>query len=409
MRETYPIVKIPSEIKKIIDWNPLEDEQPKKPSLPVRPPAISDPTLPAKPVEPKIEKDSLGCLSVFFIVPIIFLFSLANNQKHSEFWGVVAWGLILAFIYFFFKIVNKNQESEQKYNIDRTKYPKELELWKDKCEEIKKKYEMELKEQDSAYKLELDLFEKVHLEHYKREVEKFEEYRQSEAARSKIQLQKIRRLKEYLSKIKNIKDFESNFKPTKGVSEQDFHDFIIKKLALYRDGDRVKLYTEKTAPNSYYLPDILFEFRIGNQFLRVDIEIDEPYVGKDGTPIHYIESNDKTRDAYFLINSWIVIRFAEEQIVKNPDECFHFILYTLHDCIFYGKKYWQEEIIPLLPIIKRWTEAEAHAMAFRRYRNTYIKKDFIENLPLEDEIKEPKPYESPYPEIDADEDNNLPF
>lgn len=54
--------------------------------------------------------------------------------------------------------------------------------------------------------------------------------------------------------------------------------------------------------------------------LGIQVEIDEPYVGKSREP-HHCSDNDKdtNRDRYFLAQGWVIIRFSEKQVVTNPE------------------------------------------------------------------------------------------
>ena len=82
--------------------------------------------------------------------------------------------------------------------------------------------------------------------------------------------------------------------------------------------NRIKVNTCFGYSNSPYEPDFVFFDEETN--LHIDIEIDEPYIYSSKEPIHYIGVDDN-RNNYFVSNNWIVIRFAEEQIVKTPIEC----------------------------------------------------------------------------------------
>lgn len=54
--------------------------------------------------------------------------------------------------------------------------------------------------------------------------------------------------------------------------------------------------------------------------LGIQVEIDEPYVGKTREP-HHCWDNDKdtNRDQYFTGEGWVIIRFSERQVVTNPE------------------------------------------------------------------------------------------
>lgn len=81
--------------------------------------------------------------------------------------------------------------------------------------------------------------------------------------------------------------------------------------------------------NQPYEPDIiLFDNELN---LFIDIEIDEPYDGYFRYPRHFrdrehiLKGKDRVRDLFFAESGWVVIRFTEKQIYKQPDECILFI------------------------------------------------------------------------------------
>ncbi|PSB14133.1 hypothetical protein C7B65_26755 [Phormidesmis priestleyi ULC007] len=70
-----------------------------------------------------------------------------------------------------------------------------------------------------------------------------------------------------------------------------------------------------------FTPDVILHIPSLN--LWIDIEVDEPWFLSDSgqkEPIHYIGKDDY-RDQQFYDARWIVIRFAEEQIAKQPASC----------------------------------------------------------------------------------------
>ena len=127
-----------------------------------------------------------------------------------------------------------------------------------------------------------------------------------------------------------------------------------------------------SANESFFYPDIVVKCGC---FL-IDIEIDEPYELQDGSPIHYIDENnfgicvDTNRNSFFTRNEWSVIRFAEEQVIKQPYECLKIIV----DFIESTLKGEQFNInATALVRTKKWTKEESHRMAYKKYRNTYLK------------------------------------
>ncbi len=137
---------------------------------------------------------------------------------------------------------------------------------------------------------------------------------------------------------------------------------------------------------NYFYPDLLLIDH--NSSIVIDIEIDEPYSIKDGTPIHYVCTNEdedgyaytakeEYRNRYLAGKGIIVVRFAEEQVVKYPNECLYLLSQIVVKAINYNGKTpidfndcltnWVEEMN-----VCRWTENEAIVMAENKHRKTYL-------------------------------------
>ncbi len=143
----------------------------------------------------------------------------------------------------------------------------------------------------------------------------------------------------------------------KGRYEESF--YLLLKNAF---GEKVVNSIEFTLPNgNAFVPDAAYINR--STGLCIDIEIDEPYSLPEGKPIHYIGIDDY-RNNYFAQKGWFVVRFAEEQIAKYPNECIRFIKAFI-DNLIVGK-------IPTFDYpISRWTMAESYEMANKGYRSSY--------------------------------------
>ena len=108
--------------------------------------------------------------------------------------------------------------------------------------------------------------------------------------------------------------------------------------------------------------------------LSLIIEIDEPYVSKNKfKSYHCLNNSDEyQRDIFLLTQNLIVLRFAEEQIVRYPRSCcltVANILWQLTGNLEY--LYTTNQIKPL-PSIKRWTSIQARKMWKRNYRQKYL-------------------------------------
>lgn len=181
----------------------------------------------------------------------------------------------------------------------------------------------------------------------------------------------------YTSKKKNI-FFTSAISPIKvdryytkkGISEDSFYNHLYKAFGN-------KILKNHTIPfevnRSGYMPDFVFFDKKSN--LCIDIEIDEPYTNIDGVfcPIHYCYENgdiDADRNKFFVQNGWIVIRFAEEQIIKFPDQCINFLKKVISslDVGIETNPNWKIN----LGKIPRFTEESAKDMIDRLHRDSYL-------------------------------------
>jgi hypothetical protein len=174
---------------------------------------------------------------------------------------------------------------------------------------------------------------------------------------------------------------ENNFYSalSKYFPDRVYKDFGLKYRELNNhDADEISTDSFDVG-HEYYVPDITYFDREKN--ILIDIEIDEPYIYSNGEPIHFIENEkDILRNNFFSDNCWIVIRFAEEQVINNTLECIETIKMVLESIFIIGGDleyvhYPLEESILLYEkewIVRRWNEQEAINMAKEKYRDTYL-------------------------------------
>ncbi|MEN9442816.1 MAG: hypothetical protein RLZ33_2893, partial [Bacteroidota bacterium] len=194
-------------------------------------------------------------------------------------------------------------------------------------------------------------------------------------------------LKIYLSKIfeDNVSvnvDFKrlnkSLGKVSKGVSENDFFELLKRELNEYQMDNM----SEINFGSFSLFPDILIKsIKYG---IYIAIEIDEPYVGFNGKPIHFLEGSDDFRDKNFLDFGLSIIRFAEIQIVEQPQECVNLIR-DIFECVHNREK---EHSFNALKKVKCWSKDEAHEMAFKQARLTYLPSKYHEKIKFETYSKE---------------------
>ena len=141
--------------------------------------------------------------------------------------------------------------------------------------------------------------------------------------------------------------------------------------------------------NETYDTDLIYWVPEINLF--INIEIDEPYDLESKNPKHSIidtnvygnknpklTSLDDTRDKFFRDNNWIVIRFAEEQIIKYPRKCYESIIWvaSFFSSPLYNFKDFDYYFNWNIPTKDKWSKEEAMVMASQDYRKTYLKDHF---------------------------------
>lgn len=157
---------------------------------------------------------------------------------------------------------------------------------------------------------------------------------------------------------------------TKGYTEDLFKSFLLInfKNTLQIFDDRFVLHKENQNP---YEPDFSLIDEKNGLNLFIDIEIDEPYDSISRQPTHCIGDN-KQRDTFFKNRGWIVIRFAEIQIFKEPLKCCKLISQVIKsvNSTFLIKEQ-LASIDDLLPI-KQWDKSQALLWAKTNYREDYL-------------------------------------
>jgi hypothetical protein len=175
------------------------------------------------------------------------------------------------------------------------------------------------------------------------------------------------KLKQLLSGTKSP-DAENQISK-QGALEQAFYE----KLNSYFP-EKIQLEKGLLKPNGFvYTPDFIYFDPQSN--LHIDIEVDEPYTPKTGhpkKPIHYLESeSDHKRNQFFLDKTWLVIRFAEEQVKRYPDSCCKVIAQTIAKLLDDDSILAPFQDVAELEPVRRWTRQEAEEMADIRYRSSY--------------------------------------
>ena len=131
-------------------------------------------------------------------------------------------------------------------------------------------------------------------------------------------------------------------------------------------------------------PDIaMIEKKNGNN-VRIDIEIDEPYVGATRKPIH-CGGEDYMRDTYFVDRGWVVIRFSEYQVHTREIDCLKFIAYiiqTIDSQYVFSTELKMPHYLQKEP---SWDLLQAQKWEKERYREKYLGHEFGE-IPEDEEV-----------------------
>lgn len=242
-------------------------------------------------------------------------------------------------------------------------------------------------------------------EKYKRDLANFNELKNKLNNSPSLQTyQRKKFLNDYFKKSRGyfIRSSTTNLR---GISENYFYSVLDKEfddLHIVRGG-QIKLDNQKDSIG-YYSCDFILEDDVG---LKVNLEIDEPYIGQSRNPIHYIDV-DKDRDNIYLENGWIVVRFTERQVIFYPHECCQIIM-DLFEQIYDVEKE-RIDIDTNQIREKRWTENEASMLEWDKYRENYI-RDHPGKISIED-LKSEKNYLNPLEEQiwkDRHKNDDLPF
>lgn len=154
----------------------------------------------------------------------------------------------------------------------------------------------------------------------------------------------------------------------KGYKENDFFNEIKLQIHDIELTNNVHM----VIPNfsKPYEPDIvLFDKKLN---LYIDVEIDEPYDGFYRYPTHNFRAEvyfkqDNIRDLFFTESGWVVIRFTEKQVHKQPNECIDYIknvINSIHNNEF--------NKTPKCELENQWNENQCTQWQLNNYRENYL-------------------------------------
>ena len=157
----------------------------------------------------------------------------------------------------------------------------------------------------------------------------------------------------------------------KGYKEHDFYEAIITKIPEIEVA--IDLHMAIPFYNKPYEPDIVLVDTSLN--LYIDIEIDEPYDGYYRFPTHeFIEDEktgyvkkDDTRDLFFTESGWVVIKFTEQQVHLQEQQCIALIKDVLNSIRNY-----RLEQTSNCASETQWTYQQAVRWQKENYREKYL-------------------------------------
>ncbi|MBR4214698.1 MAG: hypothetical protein IKR94_05215 [Bacteroidales bacterium] len=147
--------------------------------------------------------------------------------------------------------------------------------------------------------------------------------------------------------------------------------------------------------NPCFVPNYIVS--VSDRRLYIDVEIDVPYDIESGEPISFkgtpANPNDEsfskqTHDHFFEKEGWVVIRFAEEQIINQPVSCCKYIAQTIYEILGDDSVLQKFNTVDNLQSLDTWSYQQCIELSENHYRQKYlgIKEGVAEEIPQEDSI-----------------------
>jgi hypothetical protein len=174
------------------------------------------------------------------------------------------------------------------------------------------------------------------------------------------------------------KTVKPDINSTQSQTRSKAEDYFLKYLKqFFADRIHADVMLNRRGYGNPYKPD--FAYFDASENVCVAIEVDEPYYwneekGHSEAKHSLGKIQDDFYNNYFLEQGWIVIRFSEEQAVKQPEACCKIVAKTIHSII---EKYPDDYNFALTPDLEthpRWTQADSTEMMQNSYRESYLSK-----------------------------------
>lgn len=168
-----------------------------------------------------------------------------------------------------------------------------------------------------------------------------------------------------------------SLKPVSGIGPKYF-DCFYKVLIDNFPGKVLINYGLEEKNGDKFLPN--YVVAISDWKLYFDIEIDSPYSLDNRLPKAYVTINadgsqnftfDKHNN-FFNAQGWVVIRFAEEQVINSPKSCCKAIAEVINNIIEDKTILSKFDDIPSLIPIKVWSTEQCQRLSREQYRESYL-------------------------------------
>ena len=359
---TYPVILYPLSIKKALESFPPAPEPPK-----IFPPPILQ--LLPKPEEPEVFIESppvrIKLIPLFLSelgVSIIsaFIGSASNSIGAGWFFFIMLTLGVFGFGYTQVKSypirLSQYRKELAAYQEKRNSYPKIIKDWEQSIEQETIKHKELLAEWER---------QKQNLERiYQQEVENL-------GTSQKVSDWKMEACQQAFLSLNPQKFDRESAEDKRGFAEYPDKSQFPKLLRDYFGDDKIFILKMVV----YYTPDFAY-VDPENNWLSIDIEIDEPYTPRQYSnnsqliPTHYIGQDDE-RNYFFQEHDWYVIRFSERQVILYPKSCCKVIAKLIYEITGNESVLRQFDKIPDLQPEPLWTENDSISKAERQERLNY--------------------------------------
>ena len=152
------------------------------------------------------------------------------------------------------------------------------------------------------------------------------------------------------------------------ILNEYFPDKVLTNYTIAQDDD-----------NLCFVPNYIVS--VSDRKLYIDVEIDVPYDLESGEPQSFVGTpanpdemsfSKQNHDNFFEKQGWVVIRFAEEQIVKQPISCCKYIAQTIYELIGDDLVLQKFNTVDNISPLDTWSFSQCELLRNERYRENYL-------------------------------------